>query len=170
MMARETPALSLPLFDASSPTTAALEDPNSAAFGAVVSTDGSSFWLHKMEDLAKAKGVHPVTFAHVKGHRLAPLTEEVARKAGLNRLKPSDDQVNLVCRALNADEVVASVAKSLAGDRMALLLATKASTLRVAVRTKYVCSQYHEKYDESVYVANNGQCPKHQGATLSPEP
>jgi hypothetical protein len=170
-MATTKLAVTLPLFDASALASAALRHPNAGDLAAVVSTDGVNFWLHPMDELSAALPQHggPVTFAGLQKHLLTYLTPEAASAANLDLLKPSTDQVKAVYRALGASLVIASIARGLAGDAMAVVLADPTGRFTL-VRKKYVCSRFQETYDESVYRTNNGNCPNHQGATLSEQP
>jgi hypothetical protein len=158
----------LPLFDASDPITAALEDPEWVHFDAVVSTDGSDFWLHTLDELADARAREEDAFP-LSGLRNRKLPKLQAG-ARIDFLQPTRDQIDDLCRAMGEELVVVSTARSLAGRRIVSTFVDQSSSVFKYVRKRYECSKYKETYSESVYQAHNGNCPKHKGATLSLKP
>jgi hypothetical protein len=160
-------AANLPLFDSSEPITAALEDANAGALRAVVSTDGTNFWLHEMSDLTAARRGRPVKFEELRHRQLPLLKADDARAAGLDMFAPDADKVRFALNALGSDVVIAAIARGTEGERVALVFSM--SSFPVAL-TRYVCSSFGESYPESVYRAHGGNCPSHVGATLSRQP
>jgi hypothetical protein len=161
----------LPLFDASDPVTAALEDPEWVRFEAVVSTDGSDFWLHTLDELAAAREQQgdSILLSRLRNRKL-PKLETGARPPGIDLLRPTRNQIDAICRAMGEELVVVSTARSLAGRRTVSAFVDQSGGILKYVRSRYECSKYKETYPESVYKAYNGKCPKHKNATLSLKP
>jgi hypothetical protein len=154
--------IALPLFNDSDRVTSAFENPRSADFRLVISTDGSNFWSHTIEDLSQvAAGPGAAeTFSNLQQQRpLRPLTAEIAERAGLDLLRPTADRVREVFRQLSSTLVVDATATHMGGG---MILCFAELPLK-QTSTKYTCSPYGETY--SYY--NGGQCPRHKDGTLS---
>jgi hypothetical protein len=169
-MAEDVFQIVLPLFDASDPVTAALEDPEWVHFDAVVSTDGTDFWLHTLDELAAAREQQgeALPLSRLRTRKL-PKLQTGTQGLGIDLLRPTRDQIDGICRA-KGELVVVSTARSLAGRRTVSAFVDQSSGILAFVRSRYECSKYKETYPESVYKAYNGKCPKHTNATLSLKP
>jgi hypothetical protein len=167
-MGKDAFVATVPVFDAESPVEAALDDANVATCGAVVSTDGSGYWLHSMDDLAAARGAS-LAVLQARGLRLQPSSVAEAWTAGLVLKVPSPTEQHAAARALGISLGVAPQVRGGLSSRMALVF-TDLFSGYVVVGNTYVCSKFNEEYDESDYRANNGKCPVHIGGRLRKKP
>ena len=159
--------VALPLFEASKRITAALKSPSFPSFKAVVSRDGDAFWLHTVDDLlaASSAGQTPL-FSSMQSRRL-PVSG--ASAGSLDMMSPTADQVHAITQQFASDLVVTGIARGSTGDLRILVISDPNAPFNY-VSQRYECSRFHETYDETVYKSNNGNCPKHENATLSPVP
>ncbi len=169
-MAKEAFVAKLPLFDHTSLVTAALDDPEIAARGAVVSRDGSEYRIHRLKDLSAARSKHgdSTTFARLKEQGLLLRHSSVAhaKEAGFILTFPSSTTVDAANRAFQAGLGIAAGLENLHGRTIAWVF-THATGNFVLGGSSYVCSKYGENnYDEDDYAANGGMCPRHKGSTL----
>jgi hypothetical protein len=155
--------IALPLFNDSDPVISALENPRSGDFRIVVSTDGSNFWSHTIEDLSQAAAGPgaAVTFSNLQRQpSLRPLTAEIAERAGLDLLRPTADRVREVCRQLSSALVVDTTAIYM---QQGMALCFEEVPANQPALARYTCSPYGEHYPSY----NGGRCPRHKDGTLS---
>jgi hypothetical protein len=159
----------LPLVHDNSPVTAVLENPQNAVFGVVVSTDGSEYRLHRLEDLSAARaefgGSAPLARLRARAKPLRTFTEAEAKQAGIALTVPSSQTWESARRAFQDGLGVVPGLESSVNGAVAWVFTHQANNYVVA-GSAYRCSQYSEPYNESQYVAYNGICPLHEGALI----
>lgn len=148
--------VALPLFEAQARASEALEEAHVNGAAAVVSTDGTGFWLHQSPELIEAvtRRGPLVTFGELPRRKLSVLSTSQAADYGLDFFHLDEKRAHSVFDAFGDNVLVTSVVSNFAGDRLVMALAdpTGASNL---VTKKWMCPAGGEAYPYS------GICPTH---------
>lgn len=173
-MAKQAFVAKLPMFDENRPLEAVLDDPEVAASGAVVSTNGAEYRIHILDDLyaSRSKLGDSATFADLKTHAppgrpLRTYTEPLAKEGKIVLSVPTSKKaIDTANKAFRAALGVAPRLEGPAGRALAWVFSHSGTTY-VMVSASYVCSKYGENdYDQDDYLANNGKCPRHADSAL----
>jgi hypothetical protein len=158
----------LPVFNADRPLTAALDNSRIATWGAVVSKHGDDYRVHRLDELsaARAQFGDSITFGGLKEGR-ALRRSNVADPDNANVILDAgqDKIAEATVRAFKSSLDITPGLGDVTGTAMAWII-THSGNNFVLVGSRYACSQYGERYDETVYIAHDGMCPVHKGAAL----
>jgi hypothetical protein len=158
----------LPVFNADKPLTAALDNSRIATWGAVVSKDGDDYRVHRLDELsaARAQFGDSITFGGLKeGRALQQSNIADAENANAILSVGRGKIAEATVRAFKSSLEITPGLGDMTGTAMAWIL-THSGNNFVLVGSRYACSKYGERYDEAVYIARDGMCPVHKGATL----
>jgi hypothetical protein len=158
-------ALTFPLVEERSNINDALKLADRHSIHAVVSTNGTTFWLHNKSDLVNAAKQSPSkTLDDFQNQELSVLNHKEVGKLGLDLTILDESQVRKYFPTPGVDAIVTSVVSNLAGDRMVVALANPDGAFRVVVGKVWVCPHPNggERYRAP------GICSAH-GVKLVPE-
>jgi hypothetical protein len=148
-------ALTFPLLQRHSPVKDALEQARQQSAGAVVSTDGKEFWLHKLSDLTReAEQNRDTPLSSSNGRKVPVLSTAETSNLALDLTKIDEDGINSVFQDTSTDVVITSVVSNFEGDRLVVALTNPRGLFKIAGKV-WKCPKDGEKF------SSPGKCPKH---------
>jgi hypothetical protein len=158
MADERTLALTLPLVDDNASIGDALAEARASGAGAVVSTDGTEFWLHPVCELTEAADRHdPAATVGTQRERKVPaLSAPQATEFGIDFPSPKGWEVRETLDTLGDRLVIASAVHSADGGRAVVALTDIGQALNLNLVTGvWECPVDGKKFFKS------GQCRKH---------
>jgi hypothetical protein len=155
----ETITVSLPLFSKNTTVREALDRAMQISSPAVISTDGTEYWLHRYSDLASAVQTTPTMAIGNIGSKQVPQVD-FSKFVHVGGVLPVDlVDLDTLFPNQNVDVAITSIGSDFLGNRVVTTLANPKGMFEVVVKN-WVCPVGQERSP------TGGMCPKHNVARI----